>query len=147
MKMQSDESAAISQPAPSELVMSGFWTAFGLHGMSGLINAVQVSSGKAVIADGSDIRALDTAGAWLLQKLLQRLREQGAVVTLQGLQPKFLRLLKAVADEATALSKAPVRTPSPQPSVLARVSRTIDGVSEHIIAPLGFVGESAVALL
>ena len=45
------------------------------------LDAVRLAPGTPAIANGSRIEALDTAGAWVLQRLLQRLRGEGAVVT------------------------------------------------------------------
>ena len=45
------------------------------------LDAVRLAPGTPAIANGSRTEALDTASAWVLQRLLQRLRGEGAVVT------------------------------------------------------------------
>ena len=93
------------------------------------LDAVRLAPGTLAIADGSRIEALDTAGAWVLQRLLERLRGEGAVVTVfadmldvlggmimarQQLGVGFVefldRFVKAVVTTTylTGLGKAPV---------------------------------------
>ena len=91
----------------------------------GLLGQVLVSGANLNVrltnlANGAGIEALDTAGAWALQKLLLRLRDEGMVVNVRGLRPEFAALLQVigrqVADQATApfaVAAAPASTPDP----------------------------------
>ena len=49
-------------------------------------DAFSVPEKSELIDDGAGIEALDTAGAWVLNKLLHQLRSKGAGVQLQGLR-------------------------------------------------------------
>jgi phospholipid/cholesterol/gamma-HCH transport system permease protein len=137
--------AAIAQPTPQHLALSGSWTARGIGTIEHQLEAVRVPSQTEAIADGEHIEALDTAGAWVLQKLLLRLRDEGIVVTIRGLRPEFAKLLDVVgrqlADQTDSVS-AVAGAPS---SKLEHLGRSAAAAFEQTFALLGFVGESAVA--
>ena len=98
MKNMSVAVAAIAQPNPQDLVLSGAWTARGLGGIEGQLEAIRITSTTQVLADGAGVEALDTAGAWVLHKLLRRLEGEGVAVELRGLRPEFAKLLAVVAQ-------------------------------------------------
>ena len=137
--------ASLNQPTPSQLVLAGPWTAAGIGVIEAQLASLRVPAGSPAEADGAGITALDTAGAWLLQKLLTRLRAGGNVATVQGLQPGFETLLGAVAEQVAARTAAPAAAAKPQPGVLERVGRWAGGVVEQVVALLSFVGETALA--
>ena len=138
--------AAIAQPTPQDLALSGSWTARGIGAVRQQIESVRVPSAAEAIADGTRIEALDTAGAWVLQQLLARLRSEGIVVTVRGLRPEFAKLLEAVGeqvDSRTTGLPAVARAPA---SLLESAGRRAGATFEQSVALLGFVGENAVAL-
>ena len=90
--------------------------------------------------------ALDSAGAWTLQKLVLRLQGEGSEVTWQGLQPENARLLEAVAQQVADKAADPSPAVKPSPSLFERVGRSVASAGEQAIALLAFVGESAMAL-
>ncbi len=158
--------AALSRPAPQQLTLSGSWTARGL-GQGGdlfdtLATAAQpagtrpgaVAANATLAADASQIDALDTAGAWVLHRGLQRLKAQGMAVTLQGLRPEFARLLALVdkpAADATPSNSPNTANPAdkpapPRPGRLDRLGRSSTEALKGAAALLGFVGEAAMAL-
>ena len=55
--------AAIAQPTPQDLALSGSWTARGIGGIQQQLATVRVAPSTAAVADGARIDALDTAGA------------------------------------------------------------------------------------
>jgi phospholipid/cholesterol/gamma-HCH transport system permease protein len=146
MKLMSVEPASIVQPAPQDLTLSGSWTARGLGAVERQLGSLRVPSGTEVLADGARIQALDTAGAWVLQKLLARLRGEGTVVTLSGLRPEFARLLKAVTRHAADPAGKPAPAAGQTWTALEHVGRSAAAAFDEAAALVGFVGESAVAL-
>ena len=146
MKPMSVEPAAIAQPTPRELALSGSWTARGMGAIEAQLNALSARSKSEMVVDGARIEALDTAGAWLLQKLLRRLRDEGTAVQVRDLRPEFAKLLEAAgrqeADQADALSPV-AGTPT---SMLEGLGRSAEAAFEQGVALLGFIGETAVAL-
>jgi len=135
--------AAIAQPTPQDLALSGSWTARGIGAIQHQLESVRISSSKAAVADGARIDALDTAGAWVLQKLLLRLRAEGVTVSIRGLRPEFARLLQAVGEQAAGQTQMPSPAAA---SMLGSVGRRAAAAYEQSAALLGFVGETAVAL-
>ena len=147
MKAAEEQSAGIAQATPDMLVLSGPWTARGSAAVAAQLDRLVVPAGVPATLDGSDIAALDSAGAWLLQKLLLRLRSQGATIDARGLKPRFARLLEVVQSHVAAQASKPAPAAAPNPALLARVGRGAHSAYDEARGLLGFVGESALALL
>ena len=140
-----EEPASIAQPNSTELALSGRWTARGIGTIEPQIEAVRAFSNAEVVADGSGIGALDTAGAWVLQKLLLRLHSEGINVTVQGLRPEFSKLLGVVAQQVDELAGNPAPVAKPPPGLLEKVGRSVYEFFQQTLALFSFVGETAVA--
>lgn len=142
--------AAIAQPAPDALALSGDWTSRGIGSLKRRLDALRVQSGTGIVADAAGIGALDTAGAWMLQDLLQRLRTQGHDVTLDGLRPEHARMLDLVSKRQAGhgLEHASPGQPvgQPAPGVLQGIGLAARDWALGSMAMLSFVGESATAL-
>jgi len=146
MNASSRAPAAIAQPNPQALALSGSWTAHGLGAIARELDSVRLGSKTEAIADGASIEALDTAGAWVLQKLLLRLRSEGISVTLRGLKPEFAKLLEAVGQQVAGQTKSASAAAGAPPSVLGFLGKRAEDALEQTVALLGFLGETAVAL-
>ena len=146
MKPPSAQPASLTQPTPQQLVLSGPWTAQGIGPIEAQLDSLRLPTGTQAVADGAGIAALDTAGAWLLQKLLTRLRAEGGVVTVQGLRPAFATLLGVVGEQVANQTARPSPAAKPPPGLLERVGRWTADSLEQGVALLSFVGESALAL-
>jgi len=133
--------AAIAQPNPDELALSGCWTALGMGTLDRQLDALAVSDQAQVVVDGARVEALDTVGVRVLQRLLQRLRSEGVAINLRGWRPQFAKLLDVVAQHPAA---PPVRTP--ERPALERIGMAAAAALDEIFALLSFVGESALAL-
>ena len=138
--------AAIAQPTPGELALSGSWTARGIGAIQPQLNAVSSTSGSGKVVDGARIEALDTAGAWVLQKLLRRLGNEGTAVKIRDLRPEFAQLLEVAGRQATLQADSESAVAGAPSSPLEGVGRAAAAIVEQVVALLGFVGESAVAL-
>ena len=93
----------MSRATPQALVLSGSWTALGMGRLTSELDSLAALAGEHWVIDASGIEALDTAGAWILQTLLRRLRrlrDGAAGVELRQLRPEFARLFDALAQEA-----------------------------------------------
>ncbi len=146
MKSLSQAPAAIAQPTPQDLALSGSWTARGIAPLQRRLAALRLASHGEAIADAAGIEALDTAGAWVLQKLLLRLRDEGMVVTLRGLRPEFAALLAGVGEQVAKRKDALAAAAAPPAAMLEALGRNTEAVFGQVVALLGFVGESTVAL-
>lgn len=146
MKPLSPGPAAIAQPTPQGLALSGSWTARGIGAIEPQLDALSASPKTEMVVNGARIEGLDTAGAWVLQKLLRRLRNEGTTVQVRDLRPEFAKLLEVierqVADQPDTVSPVAGVPASP----LEALGRSAAAAFEQTVALLGFVGESALAL-
>ena len=144
MQTASAAPAAVEQPTAQELALSGSWTARSIGAVAAKLEAIRLPAQTRLSADGSGIEALDTAGAWVLQQTLLRLRMEGTVVDLKGLKPDFAKLLGVVAKQLDdQADPAPV---SHGGNAVERLGRGTAAALEQAVALLSFVGESALAL-
>jgi len=145
MKPITVEPAAISQPASQALALAGSWTAAGLGDIGGRLDALQAPAGTTLAADATAVTHLDSAGAWVLQALSRRLAAQAVVLNWHGLEPRFERLMKAVAQGVEKQAAQPGPAAAAPPSALQGLGRRTLEAGEQAAALLAFVGESAIA--
>jgi phospholipid/cholesterol/gamma-HCH transport system permease protein len=138
-------SAAVSQPRPDQLLLSGRWTATCASAVDSQLRALRPAAATAAVADARQVEALDTAGAWLLHAMLQRFRDQGAIVELQGMRPEFLPLFAQVGKRIAEQRSAPVAAPEADPGLLHRTGQRSWDTGQQVLAGFAFVGEAALA--
>ncbi|MES2950835.1 MAG: MlaE family lipid ABC transporter permease subunit [Pseudomonadota bacterium] len=136
--------ASATQPSPHGLTLSGAWTARGLGGITVQLDNLQFVADGPVQFDAAGVDAFDTAGAWVLHKLMARLHAKGVTVALQGLRPPFVRLMQAVTQHVEQQSQAP-KSVEPEPGMVERVGRNTWSALEQGFAMLAFLGETALA--
>ena len=127
-------------------MLSGSWTARGIGTDTPRLDLPSRGSAPALVIDGTRIEALDTAGAWVLQKFLQRLRGEGNTVEMRGLRPDFAKLLEIAEQQAVGSAKTPSPDAGAPSSTLEVLGRNAAATLEEMVAMLSFVGESAAAL-
>ena len=137
--------AAVVQPTPQGLALSGSWTARGVGAIGSQLEALGARAGSEMIIDGSRIEALDTVGAWTLQKLLHRLHAEGAETRLRDVRPEFAKLLEIARQQAAGRHATPASITVARASALDRLGRGAAAAYGQTVALLGFVGESAAA--
>ncbi len=86
--------AAITQGDAGRLKLSGAWSVHCLGTIEAQLGLIKPAADGPLQLDCAEITALDTAGAWLLQTLLIRLRGTPAGANLSGLQPEFTKRLQ-----------------------------------------------------
>ncbi len=163
--------ASIGQPTPDSLALSGAWNIYGISTIEKALDGLNIEPNTVKFCDGANVSALDTAGAWLLQKLLQRLNSDGAAIEISNLKPEFAKLFSAVLEQvadqvaneaAPAASTSPPSSPSPNspslptspptkptpqkkvPSIISRVGKATADVAEQGIGLINFTGEVAI---
>ena len=134
------KAASFTYSAPSELTLSGSWTALGAGSIDRQLEGVRVPSAAPLTIDGAALTGLDTVGVSLLQGLLHRLRDQGVPFQLRNWSPRYTRLLELVTQHSEA---APQR--AREASSVERLGRAVVAGSEEGKAMLGFIGQSALA--
>lgn len=97
---------------------------------------------EALVCDATRISAMDTGGAWLLQRNLNELRQRGLQVDVRGLRPAFVTLLQIVST--TPVEATPVVAPA-RPG-LERIGRAAWHEGAAVSNGLTFLGESLTVL-
>jgi phospholipid/cholesterol/gamma-HCH transport system permease protein len=145
--------AAISQDAEHTLHLSGRWTALFLGNLETQVQSLSASPSQPVVAvkiDASKLQALDTTGAWLLQKLMHRAGMPIEPTSLQGLPADVAHLFSALVgsrDPTQAAAAAAAAAPAVGlPSHLESLGRWVMNVLEQVLAMLAFVGETALSV-
>lgn len=132
------QAAALSAVGDGGWALSGSWTVRGLGTWPTQLQSLACNSGP-LLLDGQHLEAMDSAGAWVLQRWL---RKHGASASPQHWPPRLQALLEQVAGLAVA--------PPPQPArhgLLERTGRSAAAAGEQAWALLHFVGEVALAAL
>jgi phospholipid/cholesterol/gamma-HCH transport system permease protein len=122
---------------------AGAWTVQGIASLEGRIDGLPWPPGGDVVLDAAGISALDTSGAWLLQRTLLALRAQGRAASVRGLRPEFDALLQLVASRAVTPASA---LPPPPPGAVASLGRKAWADLVNAVEFLAFVGEAFAAL-
>jgi phospholipid/cholesterol/gamma-HCH transport system permease protein len=138
--------ARIAQVTPQELALSGSWTARGINAIEPQLDAMAVPAVTEIVIDAHRIEALDTAGAWVLQSVLGRLRDEGLRISLRGLRPELAKLLEVVVQHIDDRAGTPAPPAAQSPTALERIGRSAAATYEQAVGMLGFVGECAVGL-
>jgi phospholipid/cholesterol/gamma-HCH transport system permease protein len=131
---------------PGELALSGSWTARGIGAIGPQLDALSAADKSGIVVDGKRIDALDTAGAWVLQKLLRRLRDEGTDVQVRDLRPELAKLLEVVGQQVDDQKDSPSPAAGAPLSILESVGRGTEAALKQAVAMLSFVGECAIAL-
>ena len=147
MKSGSSTPIAMVRTTPHEIVLSGYWTANALGSIDQALGSLELSPPATMIIDASGIEAFDTAGAWLVQKLLRRLRSEASGVKLHGLRPEFKHLLDIVGQELGHQAETPRPEAGRRVNRLASLGQWSNRHFENGKALLAFIGESAIALV
>ena len=123
------------------LVCSGLWTVSDVGPVRAALDELALPPGDVVAINGSAIAAMDTAGAWLLLQVSNRLEAAGKQATLEGFQPAHNRLLQYIADESQGVGTVVSRR-----SAGSFLDRCFS-LTHDLVSSLAFVGEVIVALL
>ncbi len=97
-----------------------------------------------VTIDGSAILALDTAGAWLLRRMVAALEHSGLRGSVAGLRPEHSALLEMVEELAI---QTELGVPLPTPNAIARLGQHVWASGRQGAELLAFIGEVAIAAL
>ena len=148
MKPLPNRLAAITQPSSLGFKLEGCWNAQNMGNVERQILIIQVPARSTVTADCAKIEAMDTAGAWVMQKLLQRLNKQNTTVKLDGLQPIFKKLLDTISADTTIANQQEndaKATPTLTPNLVERIGENTMDAFKQAAEALSFIGETAIA--
>jgi phospholipid/cholesterol/gamma-HCH transport system permease protein len=131
------------------LAAGGSWTAANARELERLIDGARTAEAGALSLDMREIRALDTYGAWLLERLVRdwQARNLGAEIT--GVPERYRTLLGGIRYANREALPAP-RRENPLVSALAGLGRAVAGVGRGLVPfldMLGALGAAAVRAL
>ena len=128
------------------LAAEGAWTIETAAAMDRRLAGVDRRGCKSVRLELSGLSALDTAGAWILQRTLAALRSEGLDAEYAGVPATYRALLERVAESGAPAPPVPTRPFAP----LLFLARVGDGVFGAIFQGrdlLGFYGLVTIAML
>ena len=116
----------------SEVKPSGTWTTRTVAQVDAAVRKIEKdSSVKSLHVDLSAIDRIDTAGAWLIERLLAAFRARGVEPVVTGGSEAVAILLGAVEEAARRDSDSP---PEPRPNILIRF---LEGLGRHMYMMAG----------
>lgn len=121
----------------------GRWTVDGLGRLTRDLGQRSFPGTGKLTLQGGEVQAMDTAGAWLLRSLLERLQAQGRQVETEGFPEHHLDLLARLDELAEPAAPAP---PKPLRGVHRIGKASLDALQE-LFELLSFTGETFLVLL
>jgi phospholipid/cholesterol/gamma-HCH transport system permease protein len=130
-----------------ELRPSGSWTAANVATLEALSNAItiQLDRSKAVKLDMSEVRELDTLGAWLLEKISRRAASAGHRADVVGVADNYAGLIEEVR-QVNRHNPAPVPALNPVVARVNDIGRSTVGATEDVTAFLQMLGSLFLAI-
>ena len=143
--------AAASQDETLELRPSGSWTAVHANALESLFDVAlpRLQQATKLKIDMTDVRELDTLGAWLLEKMLRRALEFGHPATLVGVVGHYAGLI----DDVRQVNRRKPANRAAQNAILARLESagraTFSAVAEIsvFLQMLGAMGSAGFGVL
>ena len=127
------------------VALRGAWTTDFLGRLSRELRRVRPAAGP-VLLDLHGIDDLDTNGALVIHRAVQRLRAAGAAVEVAGATERQRSLLEAVAHTASIDKEAP-SLPHPVIATVERIGRHSFGIALAARDLLNFLGAATIALV
>ena len=136
------KAAQISFTPEGKLCCEGAWTLQHLADLERQIASLPKTFAGPVRCDAGAVDAMDTGGAWLLQRTLNHYEREGARITLDGLSADFATLMQTVAR---SWSRTEQLQPAQPCGWMERLGRFAWSYVAHARKALAFVGETTVA--
>jgi len=147
---RSDTPAPTAGPQAGRLVIdsdgtfccSGAWTLDYLPELERQIAALPRTVAGRILCDVGAIDAMDTSGAWLLQRTLSEFERAGGAIKMARLSDDFAALMQTVARSWEQTAQYQRTVPA---RWLERLGRWAWSAGENLHKALTFVGEAAIA--
>lgn len=139
-------------PTPnSVLALSGAWTARNLASIKSQLAQLQalvVPEHSEIVLDGASLEKIDSAGFWILQSELDKIRQQGKTIRFLNWPAQYQRLVDVVAVVDTEKSGdiAPSVSKEVKPTMLVCLGKTSYRAAHSVLVLLSFIGEVAQSL-
>jgi phospholipid/cholesterol/gamma-HCH transport system permease protein len=147
--METSRTGQVKRPAVEEaeeagrlvLRLSGRWTTRNVAGIDATMSQMGGRIGnRPVLLDLTGVERMDTAGAWLIDRLTQRARAAGAEVAIDGQSNSMDVLLSAVS--AAGISRRPEEPVKPNIAlrILEAVGRIVYSGRDDFLAAMNILG-------
>jgi phospholipid/cholesterol/gamma-HCH transport system permease protein len=132
---------------PITFIAAGPWTAVQATELERLVDITTPGRGRAqrVVIDVAGVEQLDTFGAWLLERLLRRCRDDGQEPVLAGLPERFRDLIEKVHG-VNRRQPTPRGAPNWAIDALDRLGRSTVGLKDDLASFLAMLGAVGFAL-
>lgn len=137
--------ATLTVLSAQEIVLAGAWTARGIGHDFQRDGAITLPTPGPMIINAAGLEAMDSVGAWVLQKMVQHWQAAGFEIQLSKLPPAFSQLLAAAAEEMADQAAVALSPPTPAPTRLEKLVHEVTATIAQSLALLSFVGEVALA--
>jgi len=117
--------------ATTRLTAHGAWTIDNVASLETAISRASDGVRGHVVVDLANVAPIDTAGAWLLQKLHQGLSERGTTVELVGVSDNARRLMDAVEIDV-GTTEGPKEESSLIVTILERIGEVVAGIGRDL---------------
>ena len=136
----------LSEAEGRRLCFVGNWTTRELTRHDAALRRLDLAGAQRVVVDLSRCSAIDSAGAWVLERTLNDLKQRGVAVELAGTTPAIETLLGTVTREVRELP------PAPKPdwalvAVALRVGRETFRIGREANGLLSFLGLTVMVFL
>lgn len=146
-----DKASAAANVAPkidlaehdgARLISSGRWISQSVSIVDKKMRELEkVGGSQAVIIDATDVAGLDTAGAWLIERLRQKLLSQEIDVRLEGVKPAWLPLMEEVGNSVVRTLDVPqTKKPFFIISMLDAIGRGVTSIYEDFLMAMHILG-------
>lgn len=131
----------------ARLALAGDWTVAGNHELEAAGAQIETTcrGKKAAIIDLSEVTALDTAGAWIIDRARARLREQGVDAVIAHRDAAQQLLLQEAHYRSFATPPPPKG--SITVDILADVGSSVAGAARDLVAGVAFLGAVVMTFL
>ncbi|MEO3428059.1 MlaE family lipid ABC transporter permease subunit [Pelagibius sp. CAU 1746] len=128
------------------LEFAGPWTTRELARHDDALRSLDLQGARAAVVDLSACSAIDSAGAWVLDRTLGDLKRRGAEVSLVGSSPAIETLLGTVARKHIELPPPP-RPDNPIIAITLRLGRETVRIGREGTELLSFLGLTVIVFL
>jgi phospholipid/cholesterol/gamma-HCH transport system permease protein len=128
------------------LTAGGSWTAVHARELESLINGVQPFDASALLLDMRDVHALDTFGAWLVERLIREWRSRDCDAQVVGLSEHYQTLLRNL-HHANRETPTPPARENPTVAALEGLGRRVVDTGRGSIPFLDMLGAFVAVLL
>lgn len=133
--------AASTEGGSKVLALSGTWTTRTVAAVDDAMRRMEIGDrGGGLVIDLSGIVRLDTAGAWLIERLMAKGRAQNVEATLRGQSEAMAILLKAVSAARKEDRPKAVRPINIVVRMLEGLGRGVYSIRDDMLAAMSILG-------